>query len=467
MTAPDPPRAADDLDRPPAGDRPRLPAAQEPCEPAVAATSPSGGRTFSTPRPRRALHRGARFWTSIRSGWSAARSAGSSGVEQYVNDRPYAASSFLSVAIARMLGTALGGRSKERPELAASAIPLEARLSGAARAAARSWSAAVRAARLRARARPAPARPGVPGVGREPLRDAHPAGRGAPPDLLSHLYVLVPVLDNRKHYWVEQDEIDKLLRHGEGWLAAHPARELIVTRYLRYQRSLTRLALEQLVLEEGEERGGRRPPRSAPRRRSGCTSSGSWPSPRRSGHPAPNGCSTSAAARAGCCACCSPSASSARSSASTCRPGRSRSPPAGCTSTRCRPPARAHPPPARLAGLPRPAAEDGYDAAAVVEVDRAPRPAAARGLRAHPVRPRAAGDGRHDHAERRVQQPLRDPRRRAVAPRRPPLRVDPRRVRGLGRRRLPSGTATRWPIGGVGGDDPEVGPPTQMAVFSR
>jgi hypothetical protein len=47
---------------------------------------------------------------------------------QYVNDRPYAASSFLSVAIGKMFGTAMAGRSKERPELAETPIPLEARM---------------------------------------------------------------------------------------------------------------------------------------------------------------------------------------------------------------------------------------------------------------------------------------------------------------------------------------------------
>ena len=46
-------------------------------------------------------------------------------------------------------------------------------------------------------------------------------------DLLSHLYVLVPVLDDEKHYWVGEDQVEKLLRHGEGWLAAHPERDLI------------------------------------------------------------------------------------------------------------------------------------------------------------------------------------------------------------------------------------------------
>src|SRR5215204_5420209 len=47
---------------------------------------------------------------------------------QYVNDRPYVASSFLSVAMADVFGTAMTGRSKERQELADTALPLEARL---------------------------------------------------------------------------------------------------------------------------------------------------------------------------------------------------------------------------------------------------------------------------------------------------------------------------------------------------
>src|SRR5207237_7098724 len=47
---------------------------------------------------------------------------------QYVNDRPYAASSFTSVAIAQVFGSALQGRCKDRPELAATPIPLSARL---------------------------------------------------------------------------------------------------------------------------------------------------------------------------------------------------------------------------------------------------------------------------------------------------------------------------------------------------
>ena len=58
------------------------------------------------------------------------------------------------------------------------------------------------------------------------------------------------MLDADKHYWVGQDEVDKLLRHGEGWLQSHPEREAIVSRYLRGFRTLTREALARLTEDE-------------------------------------------------------------------------------------------------------------------------------------------------------------------------------------------------------------------------
>ncbi|HEX2948603.1 MAG TPA: 3' terminal RNA ribose 2'-O-methyltransferase Hen1, partial [Armatimonadota bacterium] len=72
-------------------------------------------------------------------------------------------------------------------------------------------------------------------------------------DLLTHLYVLIPVLDDEKHYWVGDDEVEKLLRRGEGWLASHPDRELIATRYLKHRRSLTRDTLSRLDEELANE----------------------------------------------------------------------------------------------------------------------------------------------------------------------------------------------------------------------
>src|SRR5204863_4137904 len=69
-------------------------------------------------------------------------------------------------------------------------------------------------------------------------------------ELLAHLYVLVPVFDGRKHYFVGEDELEKLLAKGEGWLAGHPEKEEIARRYLRFQPSLFRLALARLMQEE-------------------------------------------------------------------------------------------------------------------------------------------------------------------------------------------------------------------------
>ena len=69
-------------------------------------------------------------------------------------------------------------------------------------------------------------------------------------DLLSHLYILVPVLDDDKHYWVGTSEIDKLLEKGKDWLPDHPERELISRRYLKHQRYLTREALARLSEED-------------------------------------------------------------------------------------------------------------------------------------------------------------------------------------------------------------------------
>jgi len=180
---------------------------------------------------------------------------GSAGADQqYVNDRPYVASSFLSVAIAQVFGSALSGKSKDRPELAATPIPLEARI-------------AVVPCRggedmLRRLFEPLGY---VLEVERHPLDETFPAwgesryhtvtlrGTIRLADLLRHLYVLVPVLDDAKHYWVGDDEVEKLLRQGAGWLASHPERDMIARRYLRHRHSLARQALARLVEDEEPE----------------------------------------------------------------------------------------------------------------------------------------------------------------------------------------------------------------------
>ena len=65
-------------------------------------------------------------------------------------------------------------------------------------------------------------------------------------ELLAHLYVLLPVLDDSKHYFIGEAEVEKLLHRGAGWLETHPQREAIVARYLKRQRRLVSAALEGL-----------------------------------------------------------------------------------------------------------------------------------------------------------------------------------------------------------------------------
>jgi len=180
-------------------------------------------------------------------------------LEQYVNDRPYVASSFLSAALVKAFSTAMNGRCKDRPELVSASLPLEAKIA----------VLPVRGGEVVLRQLFEPLGYGVE-CDRHPLDEAFPAwgesrcftvvlrNTVTVQALLSHLYILLPVCDNDKHYWVGQHEIEKLLEKGRDWLPAHPAKELITMRYLKHRRQLANQALDVLLEGEGllEEDGG-------------------------------------------------------------------------------------------------------------------------------------------------------------------------------------------------------------------
>lgn len=176
------------------------------------------------------------------------RGAGEGLLDQYVNDRPYAASSFLSVALNRVFRSAMGGSSRERPDLAEQALPLEIVVTplpvrGSADVVNRlfeplGWQVEV----VRIGAEHGPSR----------YVELRLRGTVRVADALSHLYVLIPVLDEDKHYWVGDDEVEKLLSKGEAWLPSHPERDLITRRYLKNRRQLVRAVLARLAPEEEE-----------------------------------------------------------------------------------------------------------------------------------------------------------------------------------------------------------------------
>lgn len=172
---------------------------------------------------------------------------------QYVNDRPYVASSFMSVAIAQVLGSALDGRSKERPELAKTPIPLEAAIEVLpCRGGEEFLHEVFEPLGYRVEAFRYPLDERFPEWGESPYWSVRLSKTTPLSELLTHLYVLIPVFDNFKHYWVGQDELDKLLKHGEGWLASHPKKEAIARRYLKYRPSLARQALARLAQQEDQ-----------------------------------------------------------------------------------------------------------------------------------------------------------------------------------------------------------------------
>ncbi|MBN9119042.1 MAG: 3' terminal RNA ribose 2'-O-methyltransferase Hen1 [Planctomycetes bacterium] len=150
-----------------------------------------------------------------------------------------------------LLAQALQGRCKDRPELVATPLPLEARLD----------VLCVRGGEAVLRGMFEPLGYAVEAV-RHPLDERFPEwgeslyfsvmvrNTVTLSDLLTHLYVLIPVFDTRKHYFVGDDEMEKLLAKGEGWLARHPLKDEIARRFLRFQPSLYRMALSRLVVEE-------------------------------------------------------------------------------------------------------------------------------------------------------------------------------------------------------------------------
>jgi 3' terminal RNA ribose 2'-O-methyltransferase Hen1 len=172
-------------------------------------------------------------------------------LDQYVNDRPYVASSFLSVAISQVFGSALQGRCNDRPELVATPIALEARLDVLpVRGGERFLQAVFEPLDYSVAATRHPLDERFPEWGTSHYFSVTLSKRATLSELLSHLYVLVPVFDNAKHYFVGEDELEKLLTKGRGWLAKHPEREEIARRYLKFQPSLFRQALARLVRDE-------------------------------------------------------------------------------------------------------------------------------------------------------------------------------------------------------------------------
>lgn len=173
---------------------------------------------------------------------------------QYVNDRPYTAGSLLAVALKQLFRSAMKGRCTARPDLQGRPLPLRIEVPSL-----RSRGGADLVHRLFAplgwqvRTRTEPLDPEFADWGDSRTVSTVLEGTLTPADALTQLYVLLPVLDGSKHYWVAPDEVDKLLAAGAGWLPDHPEQPLILTRYLAHRRSLVTTALDRLRADDAPE----------------------------------------------------------------------------------------------------------------------------------------------------------------------------------------------------------------------
>ena len=171
------------------------------------------------------------------------------GLFDYVNDRPYVSSSFMSTAISRVFGTAMTGRADSRQALSDSPLDLTATVTMLpCRGEQEKLQSVFEPLGYQVSYESFVSDEKFPDWGESKYVNLTISGKVRLRDLLDHLYVLIPVFDRQKHYWVGAEEVEKLLRHAEDWLPAHPEKAYITGRYLNRRRSLVNMAFERLTV---------------------------------------------------------------------------------------------------------------------------------------------------------------------------------------------------------------------------
>ena len=173
------------------------------------------------------------------------------GLFDYVNDRPYVASSFMSTALVSVFGAAMNGKCEKKQALADTPLQLTACVHMLpCRGTEELPKEIFEPLGYTVETKTFILDEKFPDWGGSPYIDLTLSGTVTLSRLLNHLYVLIPVFDKHKHYYVSETEIEKLLKHGEGWLAGHPARDRIVNRYFSMKRGFANKAIDRLLESE-------------------------------------------------------------------------------------------------------------------------------------------------------------------------------------------------------------------------
>ena len=175
------------------------------------------------------------------------------GLFDYVNDRPYVSSSFLSSAISKVFGTAMSGRADEHQALSDSKLDLTATITMLpCRGEQDMLNKVFEPLGYEVSYEVFVTDKNFPAWGKSKYVNLTVRGKVRLRDLLNHIYVLIPVFDRQKHYWVGDDEVEKLLRHAEDWLPNHPEKKYITSRYLKHLRPLVNKAFTCLVSADAD-----------------------------------------------------------------------------------------------------------------------------------------------------------------------------------------------------------------------
>jgi len=170
------------------------------------------------------------------------------GLFDYVNDRPYVSSSFMSTAISKVFGTAITGRADDHQSLSDTPLSLSATITMLpCRGEQSKLHSVFEPLGYTVQYETFVSDKKFLHWGDSKYINLTISGNVRLRDLLKHIYVLLPVFDRQKHYWVGPAEVEKLLRIGEGWLPDHPERAYITGRYLNRRTSLVNMAFERLT----------------------------------------------------------------------------------------------------------------------------------------------------------------------------------------------------------------------------
>ena len=169
----------------------------------------------------------------------------------YVSPQAYTVNSMMSTALTEVFRTAMAGRCEKCPELVNTPLPLEAFLPTLpCRGGETLLRELFEPLGYIVEAHEIPLDERFPEWGASRLYKVRLRHTIRLYELLRHLYILIPVLDGAKHYYISEAEVDKLIRQGQEWLPDHPARERIILRYLNYRPTLVEQAIASILREE-------------------------------------------------------------------------------------------------------------------------------------------------------------------------------------------------------------------------